>query len=90
MPGVGDPFGGGIRVTDEGRGNFLPIVAEGKGALQGVWEGYGGWIYGRAHEDTTWESVRREMELYNLGHGGRTTDVPHGLPGQGRPVELPG
>ena len=30
------------------------------------------------------------MELEKLGHGGRAADVPHGLPGQGRPVDLPG
>ena len=26
----------------------------------------------------------------NLGHGGRAEDIPHGLPGQGRPAEIPG
>ena len=30
------------------------------------------------------------MELDNLGHRGRTADVIYGLPGQGRPVDLPG
>ena len=29
------------------------------------------------------------MELENLGHGGRSVDVTHGLPGQGRTTELP-
>ena len=29
-------------------------------------------------------------ELYNPSHQGRATDISNGLPGQGRPVELPG
>ena len=41
------------------------------------------------HEETTWASGRGEMELYNLGHRGRTEDVSHGLPVQGRLSELP-
>ena len=28
--------------------------------------------------------------MENLGHGGESADVLHGLPGQRRPVELPG
>ena len=67
----------------------LPGVAEGMGAEQGVRGGYGGWIDGRAHEDTTWASDRGEMELDNLGHGGRTAVVRHCLTVQGRPTELP-
>ena len=29
------------------------------------------------------------MELENLDNGGRVADVPHGLPGKGRPAGLP-
>ena len=58
--------------------------------MQGVRGGYGGWIYGRAHEDTRWVSGRGEMDFDNLGHGGRTADVPHGLTVQGRSAELSG
>ena len=77
---------------DDRRGTFLPGAAEGGGAMQGVRGGDGGWINGRSHEDITWASGRVEMglELENLGHGGITVDVPHGLPGQGSPAELPG
>ena len=77
-------------MTDDGRGTLLLGAAEGTGAVQGVRGGDGGWIDGRAHEDTTWASGRGEMELYNLGHRGRTEDVSHGLPVQGRLSELPG
>ena len=38
--------------------------------------------HGRAAEANT--------ELENFGHGRRAADILHGLPGQGRPVELPG
>ena len=90
MPGGGDPVRGGVRVTDDGRGTFLLGVAEGTGAVQGVRVGDGGWIYGRANEDTTWVIDRGYMELENLDHSGRTADTLHGLPGQGRPAEPPG
>ena len=83
-----EPVRGGVRATDDGRGTFLPGVAEGTGAVQGVQVGDGGWSNIRAHEDIKWSSGRGEMELENLVHRGRTTDVPHGLPGQGKPVEL--
>ena len=52
------------------------------------WDGDG--IIGEAHDDTAWASIRVEMELETLVHGVRAVDVPHGLPGQGRPAELPG
>ena len=77
-------------MTDDRRGTFLPGAAEGTGAVQGVWGGDGDWINGRAHEDTTWASGRGEMEMDNLGHGGITKDVSHGLPVQGRFSDLPG
>ena len=65
-------------------------MAEGAGAVRVVQGGDGGWIFGGAHYNTTWASGRGYMELENLGHGGRIMDVPYGLPGQGRPVDLPG
>ena len=77
-------------MTDDGRGTFLLGAVEGTGAVQGFQGGYGGWIDGRAHEDTTWASGRGEMELDNLRHMGRTADILHGLPGQGRPIDMPG
>ena len=90
MPGGRDPVGGGVWATDDGRGTFLLGAAEGTGAVQGVRGGDGDWIDGRAHEDTTWASGRVGMELDKLGHGGRTEDVLHGLPVQGRLSDLPG
>ena len=89
MTGSRDPFGGGVQAPDEGRGTLQLGAAEGTGAVQGLWGEDGGWIDGRTHDNTLWASGRGEMELDNLGHGGRTADVPHGLPGQGRPAELP-
>ena len=90
MSGGRDPFGGGVRATNDGRGTLLPVAEEGAGAVRGVWGGDGGWIDGRAHDDTIWARGRGDMELDKIGHGGRTTDVPHGLIGQGRPMEMPG
>ena len=63
MPGGGDPFGGGVQVTDESRGTFLPGVTEGTGPVQGVRGVYGGGIFGEAYVDTAWARVRRDMEL---------------------------
>ena len=77
-------------MMDDGRGTLLLGAAEGTGAVQEVQGRDGGWIDGRAHEDTTWVSSRGEMELYNLGHRGRTEDVSHGVSVQGRLSELPG
>ena len=71
MPGGGDPVGGGVRATDGGRGTLLPGAEGGTGAVRGLRGGDGGWIDGRAYDDTTWASGRGEMELDNLGHGGR-------------------
>ena len=89
MQGGGDPVGGGVRATDDGRGKFLPEAVEGMGAVQGVRGGDDEWIDGRAHKETTQEVGGGDMELGNLGHGGRTVDVQHCLPGQGRPAEFP-
>ena len=88
MPGGGDPIGGVVRAKDDGRGTLLLRVSEGTGAVQGVWGGDGGWIIGGVLVDTTWASSIGEMELENLVHGGRTMDVPHVLPSQGRPAEM--
>ena len=90
MPGSRDPVGGGSLAIDEGRGTLLPGAAEGTGSVKVVQGGDGGYIDVRAHEDTTWVSGRGDMELDNLIHGGITVDIPHDLPAQGRPVELPG
>ena len=90
MPGGGDPVVGGVLDTDDRRANLLPGAAEGTGAVQGVQGGYGGGIFGGAQDDTAWSSDRGDTEPKNLGHGGRSTDIPHGLPCQGRPTELPG
>ena len=63
MPGGGDPVGGGIRATDEGRGTHLPGAVEETGAVQGVWGGDDSGIIGRAQDDIAWSSGRGEMEL---------------------------
>ena len=60
------------------------------GAAQGVQGGDGGWIIGGDHDDTTCLNGTGEMELEKLNHGGRAADIPHGLTGQDRPVELTG
>ena len=77
-------------MADYRRGTLLPGAAEGTGTVQGVRVADGGWIDFRAHDDTTWASVIGYMELDNLEQGGRAADIPHGLPGQGKPVDLPG
>ena len=56
----------------DGRGNLLPGAVEVTGEVQGVWGGDGGGIIGRAQNDTSWASCRGEMELENLGHGGKS------------------
>ena len=65
-------------------------MPEGAGLLQGVWGGDGGGISGDSHDDSAWEGGRGATELENPGHGGQATDIPNGLPGQGRPTELSG
>ena len=52
MTGGGDPVGGGVRATDDGRGTLLPGAAEGMIAVQGVRGGDGGGIIGRTQDDT--------------------------------------
>ena len=90
MPCSGDPAGGGEQATDDGRGALLLGVTEDTGTFQGLRGGDGGCIFGASQDDTSWASGRGEMELGNLGHGGRSVDVLFGLPDQGRPVEMPG
>ena len=90
MLGVRDPVGGGVWATYYRRGTLLPGAAEGMGEVRGLWGGDGNWIDGREHDDTTWASGRGDMDLDNIDNGGRTTDISHGLPGQVRPMELPG
>ena len=50
----------------------------------------GGGICGGAQDDSAWASGRGATDLENLGHRGIAVDISHGLPGQGRPAELPG
>ena len=47
-------------------------------------------IYGESHDDPAWVGGIGATELENPGYGGRATDISNGLPGQGRPTELPG
>ena len=62
MPGGGDPVGGVLQATDDGRGKLLPGAAKGTGVVQGVQGGDGGWIDVRAHEDTT-QTCRKKRGL---------------------------
>ena len=80
MPGGGYPVGGGVQLTDYGRGTLLPGAAEGAGAVQGVQGGDGDGVIGGAQDDTAWASFRGEIELENLNHRGRAVDAPHALP----------
>ena len=58
--------------------------------MQGVQVGDGDGIIGGVQDDTACASGRGNIELENLGYGGRTADVPHGLPGQWSTAEIPG
>ena len=89
MPGDRDPVKGGIQAMDDGRVTHLPVAAEGAGAVQGVWVGDGDRIIVGAQDDTEWASGRGDTELEKLGHRGRDAEIPHGLPCQWRPLELP-
>ena len=60
------------------------------GAVQVVRVGDGGRIIGGAKYETSWESVRGDMQPENLGHGRKYVDIPYVLPGQGSPAELTG
>ena len=46
--------------------------------------------FGWAQDDTAWAIGRGETDMEDLGHVGRAADVSHGLPGQGKPADLPG
>ena len=89
MTGDADPVGGGVWVTYYGRGTLLPGSIEGMDTVQRVRVGDGGDTFDRAQDNTAWSSSRRDMKLDNLGHGGRASDVLHGIPVQGSPAELP-
>ena len=89
MPGGGDPVGGGVRAKDDSRGTLLSGAIEGTGTVQRVRGGYGGGIFGGEQDNTAWASGRGETEMENFRHGGKSVDVSHGIPGQGRPAELP-
>ena len=90
MPGGGDPVVGVVRASDDRRGTLLTGVTEGTGKVQGVRGGDGGGIFVGAKDDKEWASGRGDTDLENLVHGGRAVEISHGLPDQGRPVELPG
>ena len=60
------------------------------GSLQGVRVGDDNGIYGKSHDDSAWVGGIGATELENPSYGGRATDISNGLPGQGRPTELPG
>ena len=57
--------------------------------MQGMRKRYGGGIIGVTQGDTAWTGVREVVELGRSGQGRRATDVPDGLPKQGRSAELP-
>ena len=50
----------------------------------------GGGIPGESPDESTWEGGGDATELENPGRWGQTTDFPNGIPGEGRPAELPG
>ena len=49
-----------------------------------------GGIPGESPDDSAWEGDRDATDLENPVRGGRDTEISNGIPGQGRPVELPG
>ena len=89
MPGGRDTVGGCIQEEDDGGRTNIPGAAEITDTVRGMQEGYGGGIVGVPQDDTAWAGDRGAMELGSLGHRRRTTDVPVGLPDQGRAAELP-
>ena len=89
MPFGGYPVGGGVQATDKMGGTHLPGATEGTGLVQVVQGGDGGGVFGGGKYDTSWAIGRGNMGMENLGHRGRSVDVSHGLPVQGRPAELP-
>ena len=52
--------------------------------------GDGGGIPDESPDDSTWAGGIGATELDKPGHGARDMDISNGLPGQGRPAELPG
>ena len=64
-------------------------ATEGTGPVHGVGGGDGEGICGGAQDDSAWSSGRGATDLENIGHRGRAVDISHGLPGQGRPAEMP-
>ena len=89
MPGGGDPVGGGVKSTDDGRGTHLPGEAEGTGAVQRVQVGDGDGIIGEAQDNTAWASGRGEMELENLGQGEEVWTYRMAFPAKGGPRSFP-
>ena len=75
---------------DHGRRPHVQGVTEWTGLIQGVWGDDGGGIPGESPYDSTWEVGGDATELDKTGRGGRATEFPNDIPGEGRPVELPG
>ena len=57
--------------------------------MQGVRGDDGGRMPGESPDDSTWEGGGDATVLENPGRGGRATDFMNGIPGEGRPVEIP-
>ena len=56
------PVRGDVWATDYGRGTLLPGAEEGTGAVRGMRGGDGGWIDGRAYDDTTRQLRRLPLD----------------------------
>ena len=65
-------------------------ATEGTGFLQGVRVYDVGGIPGKSPDDLEWEGGRDTTDLENPFRGGQDTEISNGIPGQSRPVELPG
>ena len=74
---------------DYGEGPHIPGTSERKGPVRGLRERDGSGIIGITKSDAAWAGGRVAVELGSFGHGRRDTDIPDGLPDQGRAVELP-
>ena len=57
--------------------------------MRGLRERDGSGIIGITKSDAAWAGGRVAVDLGSFGHGRRDTDIPDGLPDQGRAVELP-
>ena len=76
-------------MEDDGVGSDIPGTAERAGRVRGMRERDGGGIAGIPPDDTIWTGKGGAVEIGNLGHMRRPTDISAGLPEQGRAKELP-